>query len=290
MDTSCGAPARLQKQLRLWGIVTIPLTIISFGIAVGLDTFIQNPALGGWYIAIITFCTAMFALVPRSRGIVIVTLVGSVIACILGFAISVVDGGSANLISTIKACANPSSTLPDESPVFTYTGNSLYFPMAANCSIEHLDFDCSCVSSMTDGNCYLFDGQTNCELVTTKFVDMLRAATAFNVLSLLAVFAISVSTCCSLCCPGSGCVHDPEEEHAIQQYAPNPAYVETRPAVVYVGTVQTQEMAPNSTVYASASPSSTPYGQHPQIQALNQYNSPNGGRVAEAVPVVYGKA
>ena len=85
MDTSCGAPARLQKQLRLWGIVTIPLTIISvstwaqkywhfinifvkqFGIAVGLDTFIQNPALGGWYIAIITFCTAMFALVPRSR-------------------------------------------------------------------------------------------------------------------------------------------------------------------------------------------------------------------------------
>lgn len=283
-DTSCSAPAKLQAQLRAWGIVVIPFSIISFGIAVGLNAFLDSPRLGGWYIALISLFSGIAALAPRSRGIVIVILVVSIIACILGFAISVVDGSSAAVISSIEACAHP-VLLSDGTQSFTYFGTQSYFPLASNCSLANLDFDCSCVNSQSNGDCFLFDGQPNCNLVTSKFVHMLRAATAFDVLTLLAVFCLSLSSCCSICCPANGCFRDPQDEEP--QFAANPTFVtaQTQPAVVFVGTVQPQ--------YGNASggDSATPYNQHPQIAALSQYSSSaSQGPAVHAVPVVYGKA
>ena len=75
-----------------------------------------------------------------------------------------------------------------------------------------------------------------------------------------------------------------EENNGVQQFAPNPAYVETRPAVVYVGTVQPQGAVPGATGTVYTTTGAATYNQHPQIQALNQY------QVAQAVPVTYGKA
>jgi hypothetical protein len=43
-------------------------------------------------------------------------------------------------------------------------------------------------------------------VISGKYVSMLRAGSAFNVFTMLAVFAISVSSCCSLCCPQNGCI------------------------------------------------------------------------------------
>lgn len=135
------------------------------------------------------------------RGIVVVICVISIVAVILGIAVSIIDGNAAAIYHNVEACAHPTGN-----NTFSYFGDSNYFDLAQNCSISKLNYDCACVSSVTGGDCLYLDGRPNCDLVSTKFVSMLRAATAFNVFTLLAVFGLSVSSCCSLCCPQNGCI------------------------------------------------------------------------------------
>jgi hypothetical protein len=138
------------------------------------------------------------------RASVIIICVITIIAVILFIAACIIDGAAAAVYSNVQACAHPTG-YDGNSSTYSYFGDSAYYELAQNCSASKSDFDCACVSSATNEDCLYLDGQPDCNLVSTKFVAMLRAATAFNVFTLLAVFALSVSSCCSLCCPGNGC-------------------------------------------------------------------------------------
>lgn len=261
-DTSCGAPALGVKYLQSMGSVTLLMSIISFGIAVGLDSYLSSPKIGYWYTALITAFTGLFAILARTRGVVISTCVISVIAIILGLSSSFLNGADGQILESIVACSTPS---------YQIYGNKDYTMLAMNCTNDYPKVDCACV---TTSECYAFNGKSDCNLITSEYAHMVHAATAFDVLALFAVFTLSILTCCSLCCPGSLGDEDPTLE---DRYAPNvgAAYAVSQPGVVYVGTVAMEPQAqPNQPV---------PYGQQAQIAQLRAYEQNHA--IATAIPV-----
>jgi hypothetical protein len=131
----------------------------------------------------------------------------SILAVILGFIGCLVDGLNTRLIKTMKACA--SGPIPSSENPILY-GNSAFETAAAQCYEAATQYhDCFCVNTnmqptITHQNpnaCYIYDGQPNCKHILVNYPQMLTAATAFDVIMLLSVFALSVTTCCSLCCP-----------------------------------------------------------------------------------------
>ncbi len=202
----------------------------------------------------------------------------SIIAIILGLSASLVNGSSAAAIKNIATCSSPSGQLFGSLDV-QFAG------LALNCSSTNPSFDCACVTAINIDTCLLFDGRTNCNDITGHYLQILQASTAFSVLALLSVFALSLVTCCSLCCPGYLGDDQLDMPPAGVRYGadPPPAYAHTQPGVVYVGSIATA--AP---MEGSAQP--VPYHMQGQVQQLRMYEQQQqrgGGAVATAVAVPY---
>jgi hypothetical protein len=106
---------------------------------------------------------------------------------------------------------------------------------------------CACIEPGTEA-CYLYDGgiaAQSCSNILGTYTSNLGAAIAFDLLATFSVFALSILTCVSVCCPGYGggavVVSSPGAPGAVgQQYAtPQQAvYVQQQP--VYVQNNQPQ--------------------------------------------------
>jgi hypothetical protein len=125
-----------------------------------------------------------------------------------------VDGLNAAVISSFDSCSYKES------------------PSEETMACPHIfNYDCTCVykSSSDDGvPCHYFSGpaigNNHCHYIETVWLQNLNAATAFDVFSLLFIFALSVTSCVSLCCSSSAVV-------PTDVYMP-PTRVTAAPAVV----------------------------------------------------------
>jgi hypothetical protein len=115
-----------------------------------------------------------------------------VFGVILGVIGAIVDGAVNTLVSALDACISDSGA---------YSGNSDYFSLASSACDDQTE-SCGCVYS-GDTTCSYFDGgiaAKSCDNIFNEYKSNLHAATAFDIMSLLAVFCLCVVTCGSVCC------------------------------------------------------------------------------------------
>lgn len=122
-----------------------------------------------------------------------------VIAVIVGIIASIINGIAKSIVNSLVACVS-STDINDVSG--DATGTQL-----GNCFASyHLDnYDCICVQQSTS-TCFFYSGPApseSCNNVLTSWARNLTAGAAFDIISTLVVFAVSIITCVSLCCPAS---------------------------------------------------------------------------------------
>lgn len=267
MSQSCSDPAPGQMQLRAMSAVTIFFGFLMMCIDAGATNYLSNYRPGAWWAAVLILITASFSSCSSNRCLVVTACVFSIFAIILGIIGCFADGGANSIVRNFQACTDNQGN--------NY-GNSLSFDSSINCASNFTGFDCNCVtSSFSSTNdlknsvtgCYALDFQGSVPSASCldlmcvdgkchHYPSLLGAATAFDVFGLFAVFALSITTCCSLCCPASLGATAPQFNN--EGLNPNPT-------VVVVG------QASNPYAPAAYAPAAPTYAT-PAYATTGQYN------------------
>jgi len=180
-------PAKAVNVLRITGIVLLILSVISIGIDIGVYTYLTNPKIGAFWIAVITIPAALLALHPIKKSIVTSVCVLTSIGCVVGLIGSIVDGIGASIVSNLKTCYTKSGKVYGDT-------NNFY---AAICSINYLQYhDIVCTDNTS---CLFYDGRSNGDDIMITYKGLLQAAVAFNVIITIVVFILSIFSCVNLC-------------------------------------------------------------------------------------------
>jgi hypothetical protein len=273
----CDQPAEKQVLLRIFGGVTLLLGFIEFIVDIVLYTDLTAPKLGAWWAALIILVTSGLAVISTSRGVVIAAMVLSVslkscdflllvfisfsiqiIAVIVGVVGCIVDGIANSLVSSLVACISSNGQVSGTSSYASELEYGCGFPPSG---------ECYCVQP-GDSFCYIYQGgiaASSCGNILEKYTSNLGASIAFDLLATFSVFALSILTCVSVCCPGYGQL----------------------PKDVVVGTVApgVQQQQQPVIIVANAPPQQVQYqvGQ-PQVQ-YQQVNQPQVQYAQHAQPV-----
>jgi hypothetical protein len=126
---------------------------------------------------------------------VFISFSNQIIAVIVGIVGCIVDGIAHSVVSALVACVSSSGQVSGSSSDLDEFGCG--FPPSG---------ECYCVQP-GDSFCYVYQGgiaASSCDNILEKYTSNLGAAIAFDLLATFSVFALSILTCVSVCCPGYG--------------------------------------------------------------------------------------
>lgn len=116
-----------------------------------------------------------------------------IIAVIVGAAGCIIDGVVSAIQNTVVTCISSDGTL---------TGDSNYYSQVS-LWCGGLDHDCAC-SAADSATCFIYEGgiaASSCNNVLTEYTSALNGTVAMDVIATVAVLALSITTCVSLCSP-----------------------------------------------------------------------------------------
>jgi hypothetical protein len=194
---SCDQPAEKQVLLRSFAGVTLLFGIGELIVDLVVYRDHASPKVGAWWAAIIILVSGVLGLISTSRGVVIATCVVSIIAVIVGVIGCAVDGIANTVVTSLEACVSY--------PEGTVSGDSSYTNTVENSCSFYTD-QCCCVTN--DNAVFFYRGgivnNDNCQNILGEYTQALHGSIALDLLATFAVFALSIVTCISVCCPGYG--------------------------------------------------------------------------------------
>lgn len=201
--------------LKVVGAIVIFFSIIELGVGGSAFGGLSSQKLGGWWIALLSVPAGIGAILANKRLYVTGTVVLAVLAAVLSFISTVIDGTGATTLHNLVTCASLSKiygkqSLGDEAYsclrnfyTYDYTGYGSYNYATRTFKVE---IPCSCV--MEKGNeCYNYKLSyptttvDNCGELMTSFPRRVDASTVFSFILLLLTIALSTVGLLVITCP-----------------------------------------------------------------------------------------
>jgi hypothetical protein len=182
--------------MKLLGVVILVFTIIEFGVGVAAYSALYNVKYGGWWIAFLSFPAGVGALLANKRIWVTATVVLAILAAILAFISTVIDGLAATTMHTFVTCDDNS-----------YCANSNFDSRSYSYSdFRKISEICSCIPK-SGKSCYTYyvsypqGSVKSCNDLLTSFPMLLDASTVFSMLLLITTIGLSTVGIMILTCP-----------------------------------------------------------------------------------------
>lgn len=204
--------------LKAVGAIVIVFSIIQLGVGGSAFGALATEKVGGWWIALLSIPAGIAAIAANKRLYVTGTVVLAVLAAILSFVSTIIDGSSATTLHKLVTCSSPyvnygKLSLSGDSygclinfykPTYLgYSGYGYGYTTGLKASMP-----CSCVME-TGNDCYNYKltfpttSVDNCGQLMTSFPRRLDASTVFSTILLILTIALTtVGVIILTCSPG----------------------------------------------------------------------------------------
>ena len=190
--------------MKLLGIVILVFTIIELGVGGAAYGALYNERYGGWWICFLSVPAGVGALLANKRIWVTATVVLAILAAILAFISTVIDGIAATKMRTFVTCS--SWLAPYNYAALSCASNSISKTSYSYSQFKSISDICSCFPK--GGNsCYAFyvsnpvGSVKSCDDMLTSFPMLLDASTIFSTLLLITTIGLSTVGIMILTCP-----------------------------------------------------------------------------------------
>ena len=191
--------------MKLLGVVTLVFSVIELGVGGAAFGGLYNVKYGGWWIAFLSVPAGVGALLANKRIWVTATVVVAILAAILSFISTVIDGLAASTMHTFVTCGS----FGDQDKVLSalYCATDYYYSGAlAYSSYRKVSQFCSCIPK-SGKTCYNYmvskpvASVKDCSDLLTSFPMLLDASTVFSTLLLISTIGLSTIGIMILTCP-----------------------------------------------------------------------------------------
>ena len=201
--------------LKVVGAIVIFFSIIELGVGGSAFGGLSSQKLGGWWIAILSVPAGIGAIFANKRLYVTGTVVLAVLAAVLSFISTIIDGTGATTLHKLVTCSSLSRTYGKLSLQgaslgclsnyysYDYSGYGTYSYTYASLKAS---IPCSCVME-TGNECYNYKlsypttSIDNCGELMTSFPRRVDASTVFSFILLMVTIALSTVGLLVLTCP-----------------------------------------------------------------------------------------
>ena len=195
--------------LKVMGVVVVVFSIIEFGVGGSAFSAFQNVKLGGWWIGLLSIPAGIGAVFANKRLYVMGTAVLAVLAAVLSFISTVLDGYGATTLHKMVTCSGGYTV---------YAGKRSGAAAAQNCLIDFVTstafsyssytargIPCSCVTD--SGDCYNYRLSypstyvDTCNDILTSYPKRVDASAVFSAFLLILTIGLSTVAITILTCP-----------------------------------------------------------------------------------------
>lgn len=169
--------------MRACGSFILLIGVTELGVGGTAFGFLSNMKLGSWWGAILPIIAGILSMLSYPRRVIIAGFIASLLSIVTATVGAVIDSMGANILEKQVVCYSPYSSI--------YYGHLQpnYVYASKTCSESNPSMSCACVTVSTDTpDCTYYNGQTDCEVLMTQYLDIIKASSAL--LSLLALLSL----------------------------------------------------------------------------------------------------